>query len=71
MDQVKEMILQTQLLIENEVSRKINIIGDGHDFLKMRLDEALRLEKTRERMELEIVDLRMEVKKIKSHLNIA
>ena len=68
---VKDMILQTQLLIENEISRKINIIGDGHDFLKMRLEEALRLEKVRERMELEIMDLRMEVKKIKAHFQIA
>ena len=70
-DQVKDMVLQTQLLIENEISKKINIIGDGHDFLKMRLDEALRLEKVRERMELEIMDLRMEVKKIKAHFQIA
>ena len=68
---VKDMMLQTQLLIENEISRKINIIGDGHDFLKMRLEEALRLEKVRERMELEIMDLRMEVKKIKAHFQIA
>ncbi len=68
---VKDMVLQTQLLIENEISRKINIIGDGHDFLKMRLEEALRLEKVRERMELEIMDLRMEVKKIKAHFQIA
>ena len=70
-NQVRDMTLQTQLLIENEISPKINIIGEGHDFLKMRLEEALRLEKARERMELEIVDLRMEVKKIKAHLNIA
>lgn len=70
-NQVRDMALQTQLLIENEISKKINIIGEGHDFLKMRLEEALRLEKARERMELEIVDLRMEVKKIKAHLNIA
>lgn len=70
-DQVKNMALQTQLLIENEISKKINIIGEGHDFLKMRLEEALRLEKVRERMELEIMDLRMEVKKIKVHFNIA
>ncbi len=67
---VKDMVVQTQLLIENEISRKINIIGDGHDFLKMRLEEALRLEKVRERMELEIMDLRMEVKKIKAHFQI-
>lgn len=70
-DQVKDMVLQTHLLIENEISKKINIIGDGHDFLKMRLEEALRLEKVRERMELEIMDLRMEVKKIKAHFQIA
>lgn len=64
-------ITETQLLIENEIGKKINIIGEGHDFLKMRLEEALQMEKKRERMELDIVDLRIEIKKIKSHLNIA
>lgn len=64
-------VTQTQITIENEISRKIDIIGEGHDFLKQRLDDALQMEKKRESMELELINLRMDVKKIKEHLDIA
>lgn len=30
-----------RLLIENDISLKIDIIGEGHDFLKGRLNDAL------------------------------
>lgn len=62
---------KVQITIENELSRKIDIIGEGHDFLKQRLNEALQMETKRESMELELVNLKMELKKIKEHLNIA
>ena len=39
--------------------------------MKMRLNAAMQLELKREQMELEIMNLRMEVKKIKMHCNIA
>ena len=61
----------TQLMLENEISRKIDIIGEGHDFLKESLTKALQMEYKREKMELEIVSLRMDVNKIKKHLDIA
>lgn len=60
-----------KISLENDISKKIDIIGEGHDFLKQRLDDALQMEKKRESMELELVNLRMEIKKIKEHLNIA
>lgn len=60
-----------KISLENDISKKIDIIGEGHDFLKQRLDDALQMEKKRENMELELVNLRMEIKKIKEHLNIA
>ena len=64
-------IQKLKVTLENDISRKIDIIGEGHDFLKQRLDEALLMEKKREAMELELINLRMDVKKIKKHLHIA
>lgn len=64
-------VTKTQIIIENDISRKIDIIGEGHDFLKQRLDDALQMEKKRESMELELINLRMEIKKIKEYLDIA
>lgn len=60
-----------KISLENDISKKIDIIGEGHDFLKERLDDALQMEKKRESMELELINLRMEIKKIKEHLDIA
>lgn len=68
---IEERTTRIELTIENDISKKIDIIGEGHDFLKQRLDDALQMEKKRESMELEIINLRMEVKKIKEHLDIA
>lgn len=70
-ERVDEKVTKTNLTIENEISKKIDIIGEGHDFLKQRLGEALQMEKKRESMELELINLRMEIKKIKEHLDIA
>lgn len=71
MERLNLKIAKLQLTMENELSKKIDIIGEGHDFLKMKLDDALRMEKKRESMELEIINLRMEIQKIKDHLDIA
>lgn len=70
-DKVDQKVTKTNLTIENDLSKKIDIIGEGHDFLKQRLDDALQMEKKRESMELELINLRMEIKKIKEHLDIA
>lgn len=71
LDDLNGKVTSVQLTLENETNRKIDVIGEGHDFLKQRLDEALQFEKKRESMELELINLRMEVKKIKEHLSIA
>lgn len=68
---IEERTTRIEITMENDISKKIDIIGEGHDFLKQRLDDALQMEKKRESMELELVNLRMEIKKIKEHLNIA
>jgi uncharacterized protein YoxC len=69
-DELDRKATKTQLLLENEISRKIDIIGEGHDFLKQRLESALQMEKKRESMELQLINLKMEVDKIKEHLNM-
>lgn len=61
----------TRLLIENDISKKIDIIGEGHDFLKLKLDDALKMEKSRESMQLQILNQKMDIDKIKRHLGIA
>ena len=71
LDNLNGKVTSVQLTLENETNRKIDVIGESHDFLKQRLDEALQFEKKRESMELELINLRMEVKKIKEHLSIA
>ena len=68
---IEERTTRIEISIENDISKKIDIIGEGHDFLKQRLDDALQMEKKRETMELELVNLRMKVKKIETHLDIA
>lgn len=68
---IEDRTTRIEISLENDISKKIDIIGEGHDFLKQRLDDALQMEKKRESMELELVNLRMEIKKIKEHLDIA
>lgn len=68
---LKTKVTNVELTLENDISKKIDIIGEGHDFLKMRLNEALQMEQKREKMELELINLRMDINKIKNHLDIA
>lgn len=69
--EVDQRTTKTQILLETDISRKIDVIGEGHDFLKMHLNDALSLDLKREAMELQIINLRMEVSKIKEKLDIA
>lgn len=68
---VEAAVARNTLIMENDISRKIDAIGDGHDFLKAKLDKALMMETKRERMELDIVNLKMDVRKIKQHVSLA
>ena len=68
---IEDRVTRMELTIENDISKKIDIIGEGHDFLKQRLDEALQFEKKREGMELELINHRMEINKMKDRLDIA
>ena len=70
-EKVQEETTRIRITMENDISKKIDIIGEGHDFLKESLNQALKMESKREQMELDIVNLNMDVKKIKQHCSIA
>lgn len=63
--------LRTQMTLEIDISQKIDLIGEGHDFLNGKLEEALQMERKREIMELELISHRMDIKRIKEYLSIA
>ena len=70
-NRVEQKLESLGLMLENEISKKIDAIGEGHDYLKRNLDDALRVEKDKEWMELNILNLRMDVRKIKDKLAMA
>ena len=70
-NRVEQKLESMGLMLENEISKKIDAIGEGHDYLKRNLDDALRVEKDKEWMELNILNLRMDVRKIKDKLAMA
>ena len=59
------------LLIENDVSKKINIIGEGHFFVMKNLKELRGFQEEKEMMDLKILDLQIEMKRVKRYLKIA
>ena len=63
-DTLEDKVTKVQLTLENETNKKINIIGEGHDLLKGRLAEALQMEKKNERMELEILDMKIHMRDV-------
>ena len=69
--ELKKEVAQLRSIVEHDLRKQIQIIGEGHDFLKMKLDMAINMEKERERMWLEILSLRMDMKKVKEKLCIA
>lgn len=68
---IEDRVTRMELTIGNDISKKIDMTGEGRDFLKQRLDEALQFEKKREGMEWELINHRMEINKIKDRLDIA
>ena len=69
--QLKKEVGQIRTVIEHDLHKQIQVIGEGHDFLKMKLEMAINMEKERERMWLEIVNLRMDMRTVKEKLCIA
>ena len=68
LSELKKEVAQLRSIVEHDLRKQIQIIGEGHDFLKMKLDMAINMEKERERMWLEILSLRMDMKKVKEKI---
>lgn len=60
-----------KLTLENEVRRGINIVCDGHIDLNRKLDMALDIREERERMELRILCLENDMRRVKERIEIA
>lgn len=59
------------MILENDIVTQIRVIGEGHDFLKFRLEQAMTMERKREQMELDILGLKMDMKKVKNLIHMA
>ena len=70
-EDLHKKVADIQATIDYELCRKINAIGDGHDLLTRKLDAALKMEHERERMWLEILNLRQDMKIVKNKLCVA
>lgn len=70
-EEVDKKVVYLQTTMENELRKQITIIGEAHDFLKMKLDQALAMEIEREKMWLEILNLRIDMRNVKEKLCIA
>lgn len=70
-ERIETRLSRLEITVEQDLSRKIDVIGEGHDFLARGVEEARKMESTKERMDLQIINLEMDVKKIKQHLSLA
>ena len=71
LENVETELTKVWITMEQDISRKIDVIGEGHDFLKIRIAEVEKKGAKSERMELEVINLGMDVKKIKQHIALA
>jgi len=48
LDELDRKVTSVRITLENDTNKKIDVIGEGHDFLKKRLNEALQMEQKRD-----------------------
>jgi len=65
----KEEVKTLRVIMENDMSRQIKIIAEGHLDLSRKLDEALRIENEREILKIRLVSLESEIRDIKRRLD--
>lgn len=70
LEALPQQVKEIQLTLENEVSKKINIIADGHLDLSRKLDEALTFQKEKERILLRVTSLEGDVQRMKSRIGM-
>ena len=68
---VEQEVHDLKLIVENDVSKKINVIAEGHFFVLQRLEEVRKGQEDREKMALDLIDLRAEIRQMKKKVGIA
>lgn len=68
---LNQRVLNIELTLENETNKNIRIIAEGHLDLSRRFYEAAKISEEDEMMKLRVTTLENEVRKIKTHLEIA
>ena len=70
-DATRKDVADIRITMENEVLRGIRIIGEGHLDLSRKMNQILETKEERELMELRVLSLEHEVRRIKDRLEIA
>ena len=59
-----------RMTLENEISKNINQIAEGHSFLGKKLDDALKIENEKELMLIRITRLENELRRLKAQVKL-
>lgn len=71
MQDVRKKVINTELLLENEIRVNIQRIAEGHLDLSRNLHDALKLDNEKEMLAIRVNVLESEIRRIKTHLDIA
>lgn len=70
-DKLEKNQIELKMVYENELRKNINTIAEGHAYLKQKLEEAVALQRDKERMELDISALKMDMHNVKLKIGLA
>jgi len=68
LEEVQKEVRSTQLTLENETNKNIQIIAEGHYDLTRTLDEALKVENEKEMLLIRVNRLENELRKLKERI---
>lgn len=68
---IETIVMDTRLMIENEIRVNIQRVAEGHLDLSRNLHEALRIDSEKEMLSVRVSVLESEMRRVKTHLEIA
>lgn len=68
LSKVEQRLNQMQYMLENEIRKGIQIIGEGHASLDRKLNAALEVRAEREQLELRVLSLEVDMKNVKKQV---
>ncbi len=68
LESLDRKVTSTQLTVENEISRNIQIIAEGHTILERKLDESLTVNQEKELLLIRVNHLENEVRILKERI---